>query len=175
MCFASWREFTEEFTSMFCPENEATTALMQLESDWYFQAKRNIEVYIDEFKDLIDYTDPIAIVLKFHRGLNLMTQDRIAESGMDRQSDMDFDRWFKATLCLDLNHLANEALHLASRHPPAHSTLTPMTYPTPPHVPFSFFCLHPPVTVTPGAMHAPSHALPPGIQMDVDCTRTLNP
>jgi hypothetical protein len=28
MCFASWREFTEEFMSMFCPENEATTALM---------------------------------------------------------------------------------------------------------------------------------------------------
>jgi hypothetical protein len=47
-------------------------------------------VYIDEFKDLIDlsrYTDPIAIVLKFHRGLNSMTQDRIAKSGMDRPSD----------------------------------------------------------------------------------------
>jgi hypothetical protein len=28
MCFASWSDFTEEFTSMFCPENEATTALM---------------------------------------------------------------------------------------------------------------------------------------------------
>jgi hypothetical protein len=39
MCFASWREFTEEFVLMFCPENEATTALMRLESDRYFQAK----------------------------------------------------------------------------------------------------------------------------------------
>jgi hypothetical protein len=28
MCFASWRDFTEEFTSIFCPENEATTVLM---------------------------------------------------------------------------------------------------------------------------------------------------
>jgi hypothetical protein len=28
MCFASWREFTEEFASTFCPENEATTVLM---------------------------------------------------------------------------------------------------------------------------------------------------
>jgi hypothetical protein len=28
MCFTSWREFTEEFMSMFCPENEVTTALM---------------------------------------------------------------------------------------------------------------------------------------------------
>jgi hypothetical protein len=53
MCFASWREFTEEFMVTFCPENEATTALMRLESDWYFQAKWNVEAYIDEFKDLV--------------------------------------------------------------------------------------------------------------------------
>jgi hypothetical protein len=69
MCFTSWSNFTEEFTLMFCPENEATTALMQLESDCYFQGKWNVEAYIDEFKDLIDlsgYTDSIVIVLKFH-------------------------------------------------------------------------------------------------------------
>jgi hypothetical protein len=99
MCFASWHDFTEEFAATFCPENEATMVLMQLESDWYFQAKHNVEAYIDEFKDLVDlsgYTDPIAIVLKFHLGLNLTTQDRIAESGMDRPSDTDFNGWFKA-------------------------------------------------------------------------------
>jgi hypothetical protein len=58
-----------------------------------------MEAYIDKFKDLIDlsgYTDPIAIVLKFRKELNLMTQDRIAESGIDRPSDMDFNGWFKA-------------------------------------------------------------------------------
>jgi hypothetical protein len=100
MCFASWDKFREEFMAAFCPENEATTALMRLESDRYFQGKRNVEAYIDEFKDLVDlsgYTDPIAIVLKFRRSLNLMTQDRIAESGMDRPQDRDFDGWFKAT------------------------------------------------------------------------------
>jgi hypothetical protein len=99
MSFASWSDFTEEFTSTFCPENEATTMLMRLKSDRYLQSKQNVEAYIDEFKDLVDlfgYTDPIAIVLKFRRGLNLMTQDRIAESGMDRPSDMDFNGWFKA-------------------------------------------------------------------------------
>jgi hypothetical protein len=100
MCFASWHNFTEEFAATFCPENEATTALMRLESDWYYQGKQNVEVYIDEFKDLIDlsgYTDPIAIVLKFRRGLNPTTQDRIAKSGTDRPSDTDFNGWFKAT------------------------------------------------------------------------------
>jgi hypothetical protein len=30
------------------------------------------------------YTDPIAIVLKFCWGLNVMMQDKIAESGTDR-------------------------------------------------------------------------------------------
>jgi hypothetical protein len=54
MCFASWDEFREEFTAAFCPENEATTALMRLELDRYFQGKRNVEAYIDEFKDLVD-------------------------------------------------------------------------------------------------------------------------
>jgi hypothetical protein len=61
ICFASWHDFTEEFTVTFCPENEATMVLMQLESDWYYQGKWNVETYIDEFKDLIDLsgcTDP---------------------------------------------------------------------------------------------------------------------
>jgi hypothetical protein len=56
-------------------------------------------VYIDKFKDLIDlsgYTDLIAIVLKFCRGLNSTTQDIIAKLGTDRLSDMDFNGWFKA-------------------------------------------------------------------------------
>jgi hypothetical protein len=68
MAFADWTDFTSEFRSTFSPENEATSALMRLESDRYFQGQQNVEAYIDEFKDLVDmsgYTDPIAIVLKF--------------------------------------------------------------------------------------------------------------
>jgi hypothetical protein len=71
MCFASWRDFTEAFAAKFCPENKATTVLMQLESDRYYQGKQNVEAYIDEFKDLIDlsgYTDPIAIILNSAEG-----------------------------------------------------------------------------------------------------------
>jgi hypothetical protein len=179
MCFASWSDFTEEFTLTFCPENEATTALMRLKSDHYFQAKQNVEVYIDKFKDLVDlsgYTYPIAIVLKFCRGLNSTTQDRIAESGTDRPSDIDFNGWFKAAQCLDLNRLANEAFHLASRCSPTHSTPPPMTHFAPPCTPFSLLHSHaPPTAVTPAAMHTPLRALPPGIPMDVNCTRTLQP
>jgi hypothetical protein len=178
MCFASWHDFTEEFAVTFCPENEATTALIQLKPDRYYQGKRNVEVYIDKFKDLIDLssgTDPIAIVLKFCRGLNQMTQDRIAESGTDRPGDMDFNSWFKAARHLDLNCLANEAFHLASRCPLIHSAPIPTTYAPPPRTPFSFACSHPPTTTIPAAMHTPLRALPLGIPMDVDHTRTFKP
>jgi hypothetical protein len=142
MCFASWNKFREEFTAAFCPENEATTVLMRLESDHYFQGKRNIEAYIDKFNNLVNlsgYTDPIAIVLKFRHSLNLTAQDRIAESGMDRPKDRDFDGWFKAARRLDLNHLANEAFHYTSRRPLTQSTPTPTTHSAPPHTLFSFF------------------------------------
>jgi hypothetical protein len=104
-----------------------------------------------------------------------MTQDRIAESGMDRPGDMDFNGWFKAARRLDLNCLANEAFYLASRHPPTHSTSTPTTYAPPPRTPFLFTRSHPLTTAIPAAMHTPSRALPPGIPMDVDHTRTFKP
>jgi hypothetical protein len=177
MCFASWDEFRDEFTAAFCPENEATTALVRLESDRYFQGKRNVEAYINEFKDLINvsgYTDPITIVLKFRHSLNPTTQDRIAESGMDRPQDRDFNGWFKAARCLDLNRLANVAFHYASRRPLTHPALVPTTYSIPQCTPFSFARSHPPTAATPAAMHAPSRALP-GIPMDVNCTRSLKP
>jgi hypothetical protein len=179
MCFASWDEFREEFTAAFCPENEATTALMRLESDRYFQGKRNVEAYINEFKDLVDlsgYMDPIAIVLKFRRGLNPTTQDRIAESGMDRPQDRNFEGWFKAARRLDLNRLANEAFHYASRRPLTQSAPTPTTQSAPPRNPFSFFRSQAsPTTATPAVMHTPSCALPPGVPMDIDHTQTFKP
>jgi hypothetical protein len=39
MAFADWTDFTSEFMSTFCPENEATSALMRLKLDRYFQGQ----------------------------------------------------------------------------------------------------------------------------------------
>jgi hypothetical protein len=39
MVFASWTEFMDRFMSIFCLENKATTALMTLESNQYFQGR----------------------------------------------------------------------------------------------------------------------------------------
>jgi hypothetical protein len=92
--YATWAEFGAKFRSTFCLENEATTSLMCLESEQYFQGCRTVDMYVDEFSDLINlsgYSDPLAIVIKFCRGLNASTQDRIAESGTDRPADNDPD------------------------------------------------------------------------------------
>jgi hypothetical protein len=65
MVFSSWTDFTDEFELIFCPENEATTALMTLKSNRYFQRKRNVDAYTDEFKELIalsGYMDPITVL-----------------------------------------------------------------------------------------------------------------
>jgi hypothetical protein len=96
----------------FCPEDEATHALMRLESNRYFQATRSVEDYVDEFEDLIDlsgYTDPLVTVVKFSRGLSTAIQDKIAESGKDRPADDDFRGWYESAKRFDRNLLANEA------------------------------------------------------------------
>jgi hypothetical protein len=41
---------------------------MRLESEHYFQGRRTVDMYVDEFSDLIDlsgYSDPLAIVINF--------------------------------------------------------------------------------------------------------------
>jgi hypothetical protein len=141
MAFADWMDFTSEFTSTFCPENEAMSTLMRLESDHYFQGQWNVEAYIDEFRDLVDmsrYTDPIAIVLRFRRGLNVMTQDKIAESGTDQPPGNDHQGWYAAARQFDLNRLANEAFHYASRRPIAQPATPRCAQTTPAHTPFLF-------------------------------------
>jgi hypothetical protein len=182
MAFADWTDFTSEFMYTFCPENEAMSMLMRLESDHYFQGQRNVEVYIDEFKDLIDisgYTDPIAIVLKFRRGLDATTQDKIAESGTDRLRDNDHQGWYAAAHQFDLNRLANKVFRYASRHPTVQSTTPQYTHPTLARTPFSFSCPAISSTSSPASMHAPTRpyplALPPVNPRNVDGTKTQHP
>jgi hypothetical protein len=69
-------DFEAKFQLTFGLENEATTSLMHLESERYFQGRWTIDMYIDEFSDLINlsgYSDPLTIVIKFCQGLNAST------------------------------------------------------------------------------------------------------
>jgi hypothetical protein len=182
MAFADWTDFTSEFRSTFCPENEATSALMRLESDRYFQGQQNVEAYIDEFKDLVDmsgYTDPIAIVLKFRQGLNPTMQDKIAESGTDRPRDNDHQGWYTAAHRFDLNRLANEAFRYTSQRPTVQSTTPRYINSTPARTPFSFSCPATSSTSSPASTHTPMRlyplVLPPVDPRNADGTRTQRP
>jgi len=48
-------------------------AINVLETTAYFQGKRSVDDYLDQFRDLIynsGYTDLKTVVVKFHRGLD---------------------------------------------------------------------------------------------------------
>jgi hypothetical protein len=174
--YTDWRLFRAVFVENFCPENEATNALMRLESDRYFQGRRTVEAYIDEFETLIDlsgYTEALVIVLKFRRGLAANIQDKIAELGKDRPADDDPEGWYSAARRYDQNRLANEAFHAAGTKramassvssAPSKASTTSRSY----FVPFT----------------APSsHSRPPppppnpslGVPMDIDAARAQQP
>jgi hypothetical protein len=110
--FATWEDFLDTFISLFCPANEATNALVRLETTEYHQRKRDVDEYVDEFQDLIDksgYTDPLAIAIKFRRGLNPAIRTKIAELGVNRPADNDPEKWFEMARMLDLNRISSEA------------------------------------------------------------------
>jgi hypothetical protein len=57
--------FYATYVSLFCPTNELTMALMKLETE---ENKCNVDEYVDNFKELINllgYTDPLTVVIKF--------------------------------------------------------------------------------------------------------------
>lgn len=97
--FGNWNAFRAEFSSEFCPAHSDISAINRLESTAYFQAKRSVDEYLDEFLDLITeagYTDSKTIVVKFRRGLDSRLQDAIATMTSGRPSDKDPDKWYSA-------------------------------------------------------------------------------
>ena len=131
--FTNWKEFRDAFVAQFCPLDEATTARLRLEGIRYFQGRRSVEDYVDEFEELIDvseYTDDLAIVMKFRRGLDGEIQNKIAESRVDRPKDNDVEGWYEAAKLLDRNRLANEVFNGTT------SRRTTVAAPAPPRTPF---------------------------------------
>jgi hypothetical protein len=110
--YDEWSDFKDDFEGRFCPRNESANAINRLETELYFQGRRDVDEYLDEFEELINksgYTDPRAHVIKFRRGLNPKIQNQIAESREDRPADDQPKGWYEAARRLDQNRQANEA------------------------------------------------------------------
>jgi hypothetical protein len=125
--FGDWAEFRKTFVSEFCRKNETQMALAKLETPEFYQGRRTVDEYVDEFRDLIDmagYKEGLAIVIKFRRGLQRDIQDQIAQLPFGRPSDDDPEAWYGAALQSAANREANAAFHGISRTTPMR-TLAP--------------------------------------------------
>ena len=66
--FTDWFDFEDEFRKDFLPLDSEATAINILEGNTYFQGKRTVDDYLDQFCDLMEdsgYTDLKILVVKF--------------------------------------------------------------------------------------------------------------
>jgi hypothetical protein len=163
--FIDWSDFETEFRKDFTPLNAEVAAVNTLETTSYFQGRRSVDDYLDQFRDLIydsGYTDPKTTVVKFRRGLDRRISSALAGMTSGRPSDTDPESWYRLAVQMDQNRAADEAFHSSNR-----------TAPTIPHssrpsiIPFA--------KVSPAAPPARfAHAAPsPGnpVPMDIDAAR----
>jgi len=90
--FPDWSAFSEEFRRDFLPLHFEAIAVNALETTAYYQGKRSVGEYLDEFLNLVEdsrCTDPRTVVVKFRRGL-----DRRISTAPAGPSVVDPDAWF---------------------------------------------------------------------------------
>jgi hypothetical protein len=137
--FLDWVDFEDEFRKDFLPLNAEATAVNVLETPAYFQGKRTVDDYLDQFRDLVydsGYTDPKTIVVKFRRGLDRRISAALAGMASGRPSDTDPETWFSLAVQMDQNRAADEAFQASHRTtsapaPAARSHASVLNRPTP--------------------------------------------
>jgi len=120
LSFIDWLDFEEEFQKDFMPLDSESAAINVLETTAYFQGKRTVDDYLDQFWDLIydsGYTDPKTVVVKFRRGLDRRISTALAGMTYGRPSDTDPEAWFCLAVQMDQNRVADKAFHISHRQP----------------------------------------------------------
>jgi hypothetical protein len=165
--FMDWEDFADEFRTQFFPVDSEASAVNVLESAGYYQKSRNVDDYLDEFRNLIadsGYSDPKVIVVKFRRGLNPSIQNAIATMVTGRPVDIDYEGWYNAARRIDQARAANEAFQATSRSEPPKPKLPTIR-------PF-------PTSLPPGPPPSTSRSNPsPGnpVPMEIDVSRKTAP
>jgi hypothetical protein len=109
-------DFRSRFRTEFFPLHSDAVATNKLEGTSYFQGRRMVDDYLDDFRDLISdsgYADPKTIVVKFRRGLNPSIADAVATMASGRPDDLDPEAWYEAAIRFDQNQAANAAFRSA--------------------------------------------------------------
>jgi hypothetical protein len=117
--FIDWDDFRSRFQTEFFLLHSDAVATNKLEGTSYFQGRRMVDNYRDDFRDLISdsgYADPKTIVVKFRRGLNPSIADAVATMASGRPDDLDPEAWYEAAIRFDQNQAANAAVR-ASKDP----------------------------------------------------------
>jgi hypothetical protein len=126
--FVDWDDFRSRFRTEFFPLHSDAVATNRLEGTSYFQGRRTVDDYLDDFRDLISdsgYADPKTIVVKFRRGLNPSVADAVATMASGRPDDLDPDAWYEAAIRFDQNQAANAAFRSAHFAAPQPKTTVP--------------------------------------------------
>lgn len=116
---------------------------------------------MDEFKDLIDragYSEGLAIVTKFRRGLQRDIQDLIAQLPMGRPEDNEPEEWYAAAIRIAENRATNATFHGGAK------TSTPTSWFKNTSPPTSDLRPPPPTIPLPKASQNP-------VPMDIDATK----
>ncbi|KAL0955383.1 hypothetical protein HGRIS_014909 [Hohenbuehelia grisea] len=164
--FPSFDHFHAHLVSEFCKQHEDIHARNRLETTDYYQGRRSVDEYIDEFEDLVDragYDASIdsSNVMRFRCGLSVEIQDCIAELGANRPKETDLAGWVAHARLFAQNREANTAFKGGARFSPSAPKATSVA----PRRLFPTF-----LTTSPSAPPA-VRPLPMGVPMDVDAAR----
>ena len=120
--FTDWYDFEDEFRKDFLPLDSEATAINILEGNTYFQGRRTVDDYLDQFRDLVGdsgYTDPKTLVVKFRRGLDRRIASALGSMAAGRPADNKPEDWYRLAVQMDQNRAAEEAFQSAHRPGPS--------------------------------------------------------
>jgi hypothetical protein len=116
--YLDWTAFWQELEDRFLPLDEGEEAMNTLETERYFQGKRTVDDFCDQFQDLVDhagYGSGKQVVMKFRKGLETTVADAVATMKEGRPKDDDLPGWIRAAKDIARQRVRNDAFNVATR------------------------------------------------------------